>query len=1117
MAIKTSRNKIGYKVKRPTLKQVRELPPEGQLFLYLQDFAERITAKFTSPAAGEPEDHLRAPVEKLLSAYGEIISRNIVLAGESKLRERLGKPDYAATDGAVIIGYIEIKAPGKGTSPDYFKGHDRDQWKRFQSVPNIIYTDGNEWALFRSGELEAKRLRLSGDVRTDGRSAAAEADARALFQLLAEFSSWRPIVPQKPKELAEFLAPYCRLIRDDVLDGVSDTKSSLRILRDEIKRLLFPEATDQQFADAYAQTIIFALLLAQSEGADVLDLASAYKTLESHHLLLSRALQFLTDRQALQEISSSVSLAQRVIHEVSLESMKTGSAGEDPWLFFYEYFLAKYDPKLRKSWGVYYTPVEVVRCQVRLIDEILSKHLGRNMGFVEPGVITLDPALGTGTYLLTIIDHALKRVEEEEGEGAVKGGARSLIHNLHGFEWMVGPYAVSQLRFAGTLTAHGATIPLGGLGIYLTNTLESPHIRPPAPPLFHKPIAQEHERALKIKDAEHVLVCLGNPPYGRHEAADEMNRAVTGGWVRYGDKNEPPILMDFIESARKAGHGVHLKNLYNQYVYFIRWALWKVFEHKTATGPGIVSFITAASYLDGDAFSGLREHMRRVCDQVYIIDLGGEGRGTRKEKNVFAIQTPVAIFIAWRKSIKATETPALTRYVRIEGNRAEKLNRLDNVRSFQGLQWQDVPSDWQAPFRPRESGDYACWPHIKELFPWQNNGVKAGRTWVIDPTENGLKEKLSHLFGGEPSEQAELFKESPTGRKLRDKTHQLPPSHVPLLPLYQEKNSDGVPIRPYSYRSFDRQCIIADARFLDRPSPPLWQAHSERQVYFASLFSNPLGKGQGLTCCAEIPDLDFFRGSYGAKAILPLYRDPNADKPNILPGLLHLLSGIYDRSVTPEDFAGYVYSTLAHPEYTSRFARVLESRQVRVPLTKDSSLFFKAGEFGKRLIWLHTYGERMTSKVRPKGKIPTGKAKCIQAVSDKEEDYPIDFSYDSDSKTLRVGDGRFGPLEKDIYGFEVSGLKVIKSWLGYRMRERAGKKSSPLDDIRPQAWTYEFTRELLELLWVLEMTVEGYPDQKELFYKIIGGDLIKANDLPPVPEWARQAPKAYPPGDLNLV
>lgn len=351
--------------------------------------------------------------------------------------------------------------------------------------------------------------------------------------------------------------------------------------------------------------------------------------------------------------------------------LKATSATKDPWLFFYEDFLASYDPKLRKESGVYFTPIEVVHCQVRLIDEILHKHLGKQMGFVEAGVSTLDPAVGTGTYLLGIVEHSLSRVDNEEGPGAVKGGARSLAHNLHGFEWMVGAYSVAQLRFSQILTKQGIALPPTGPGIYLTNTLESPHTHPPAPPLFHKPIAQEHERALKIKDAEHVLVCLGNPPYGRHEASTEDNKAITGGWVRYGDKghNVKAIFEDFLEPARKAGHGVHLKNLYNLYVYFIRWSLWKVFEHKTATGPGILSFITASSYLDGDAFVGVREHMRRICDHIDVIDLGGEGRGTRKDDNVFAIQTPVAIFVAWRKAKPNPETLATVRYTRIEGTR----------------------------------------------------------------------------------------------------------------------------------------------------------------------------------------------------------------------------------------------------------------------------------------------------------------------------------------------------------------------------------------------------------------------------------------------------------------
>ena len=267
-----------------------------------------------------------------------------------------------------------------------------------------------------------------------------------------------------------------------------------------------------------------------------------------------------------------------------MQLLTATSATKDPWLFFYEDFLASYDPKLRKVSGVYFTSLEVVRCQVKATDEkLLHKHLGRNMGFVEAGVATLDPAVRTGTYLLGIIEHALSRVEEEEGSGAIKGGARALFHNLHGFEWMVGPYAVAQLRFSQALTKRGISLPATGPGIYLTNTLESPHTHPPAPPLFHVPIAREHERALKIKDSEHILVCLGNPPYGRHEASSPDNQALTGGWVRFGDKNNPsakPIMEDFLEPVRKAGYGVHL-NLLPLLVLLVTILS---LRHKTATG-----------------------------------------------------------------------------------------------------------------------------------------------------------------------------------------------------------------------------------------------------------------------------------------------------------------------------------------------------------------------------------------------------------------------------------------------------------------------------------------------------------------------------------------------------
>ena len=1083
----------------------KDISLRQRLFEPLQTFADQLTAKFSARSSGEPEDQLKSPVDQLFAAYGKIISCSIILKGESTLHSRLGRPDFAAHSDKLPVGYIELKAPGKGANPDLFKGHDREQWKRFQNVPNLIYTDGNEWALYRSGELAAKRIRLSGDIRTDGKKAVSEENAKALFQLFADFTAWMPIVPKKPKDLAAFLAPFCRLIREEVIDSLQIPSSPMHSLKTEIKALLFPDANDDQFADAYAQTVVFALLLGQMEGADVLDLRSAYDTLEHHHSLLSRSLEFLTDKEARKEISASLSITQRVIHEIPPDVLQATSATKDPWLFFYEDFLASYDPKLRKEAGVYFTPLEVVRCQVRLIDEILQKQLGRNMGFVEAGVAILDPAVGTGTYLLGIIEHALARVAAEEGPGAVKGGARSLTHNLHGFEWMVGPYSVAQLRISQALTKQGITLPSTGPGIYLTNTLESPHTVPPAPPLFHKPIAQEHERALKVKESEHVLVCLGNPPYGRHEASSKDNKAVTGGWVRYGDDQHKaaPILEEFLKPARDAGYGVHLKNLYNLYVYFIRWSLWKVFEHKTATGPGIMSFITASSYIDGDAFVGVREHMRRTCDHIDIIDLGGEGRGSRKNENVFAIQTPVAIFVAWRKAKPQPATPAIVRYTRIEGTREEKLATLDAIRSDSELKWEAVPSDWQAPFKPHAIRPFFQWPNLTNIFPWQHTGSEVKRSWPIAPEKEVLVTRWNELV--KSANKAEMFVET-RDRKITKSYNDLCKDSIILKQINEATSADMIrPVR-YAFRSFDRQWIFPDNRTGDYLRPVLWQAYSDQQIYLTSMLYTPLGIGPAMTVCAYIPDRHHF-SNRGAKDILPLYRDVKYSEPNILPGLLEVLNEAYGRKITPEDFAGYVYGIIAQPEYTQRFAEELASKEVRIPLTKDKKLFAKVSEFGKELIWLHTYGERLHDADHPAGQIPKGNAQCTKAVSDQESKYPNEFHYDETTKKLNVGDGEFAPVPLAVWEFEVSGLKVVQSWLGYRMRERSGKKSSPLDDIRPCVWTREFTRELLELLWVLEITIAGYPKQQQLLEAVLAGDLFIAAELPAVPDEAREAPK----------
>lgn len=261
--------------------------------------------------------------------------------------------------------------------------------------------------------------------------------------------------------------------------------------------------------------------------------------------------------------------------------------------------------------------------------------------------------------------------------------------------------------------------------------------------------------------------------------------------------------------------------------------------------------------------------------------------------------------------------------------------------------------------------------------------------------------------------------------------------------------------------------------------------------------------GPALSISAYVPDLHYFRGSFGAKEILPLYRDAQAQQPNLHPALPAALKQAFGKIVGAEDIAAYLYAVLAHPGYTERFHEELENREVRVPVTLDKALFAAAVAIGRRLIYLHSYGERFAQ-----GQTwPHGRTRCTKAIA--TESLPEKFSYDEATQTLHVGDGLFKPVAPAVWEFEVSGLKVVQSWLGYRMKNRKGKKSSPLDDIAPASWPPEFTSELLRLLHLLEQTLEIYPQQAALLEQIVAGPLLNADQLGAPPDEFRKSPASH--------
>ncbi len=872
-----------------------------------QRFADELRANFAAGIPAQPEDQLKAPVSALIRA----VTANVLTRTEAQVHDLGGRPDIGVSVRGALCGYVELKAPGFGARTNRFRGRDKDQWEKFKALPNVLYTDSVEWALYRSGkhQPEESPVVIRFDDLIERGSAALDNTALArLHTILLDFLSWEPIVPTTAPALAEMLAPLCRLLRTDVLAAAEREDSALHRLCGEIRDYLFPHVTDAEFADIYAQTLTYALLLARLSGETDLTATSAADKLDSGHGLLAETLRVLTQRAARAEIETPVSLLERVIGAVDPDRLTRRG---DPWLYFYEDFLAAYDPKLRKNFGVYYTPQQVIQCQVALASELLANRFGKPLTFADEGVVFLDSSAGTAAYPIAAIESALRLVEARFGAGMLPAMATRCAQNVYGFELLVGPYAVAHLRLTNLLASAGATLPADGIHMYLTDTLESPHTDPPEPPLMAERLTAEQHRARLVKAQVPVFVCMGNPPYFREEGEEDEART-RGKWVRFGDQNVPnerPIIKDFTEPA-----GGHAKNLYNLYVYFWRWTLWKMFENPQAAGPGIVSFITASSYLRGPGFVGMRQKIREAFDEIWIIDLEGDNVGPRKTENVFEIQTPVCIAVGVRYAREKRNALACVRYTRLTGTRDEKYARLAEIRSFDDVQWRDCFTGSQEPLWPIPPASWGRSPLLTDLWPWQGCGAKFERNWPIAETRELLERRWRLLLEAPLEQKRRMFREDDDRTVQRQYIALRPPrDRLPAIASLPA-NAPPLEIVRYGFRSFDRRYAIADNRIGGRLNPSLWKAHGESQTYITSLLTGVLGKGPAIVASANVPDLHHFRGSFGGRDVIPLWRDDAASQPNIPSTLLDVLSTSIG-ATTAEDFFAYTYAVLGAPNY----------------------------------------------------------------------------------------------------------------------------------------------------------------------------------------------------------
>lgn len=409
----------------------------GNTLAAARALAEKLKKVFSLGDSSSPEDQLKAPVSSMLRAFGEAFNLDIETKTESHLAEQKVRPDIATYAGNLICGYVELKAPGLGADAPKLKGaHNKAQWEKLKNLPNLIYTDGREWALYRSGERISGIVRFDGDPRDCGEKAVSQDDGKRLESIIRDFLFWKPQVPHRPGELANYLAPLTRFLRTEVELALREERSAVSGLAQEWRNFFFPDADDVQFADAYAQTVTYAMLLARLSGAEKLSPSEAAKTLDQGNGLLARTLELLGQTGARDELRVGFELLQRSLE--ALDPAEFLKSKPDLWLYFYEDFLAAYDPKLRGDYGVYYTPRQVVELQVRLASELLEARFKKKLGFADDGVVFLDPAVGTGTYLVATVKHALEKVRERSGVGAVAPGPHRWPKTCMGLKFWLG-------------------------------------------------------------------------------------------------------------------------------------------------------------------------------------------------------------------------------------------------------------------------------------------------------------------------------------------------------------------------------------------------------------------------------------------------------------------------------------------------------------------------------------------------------------------------------------------------------------------------------------------------------------------------------------------------------
>ncbi len=725
----------------------------------------------------------RPSLHNLLNRLKDHFNKEFKIEHEPK-REQGSQPDFRVSFQGLNIGYIENKRVGENLN-QLLKN---DQIRKYLELnPNLMLTDYLKFMWVGKDENNAPLIKKEISVASlDELSKPLKPKPqteRDLIELFKSFFNHEAAPIANAKDFATHLSPRTKYLKDALIKY--QEKAQVSSIFKNFKEYLYEELSFEDFSDALAQTLTYSLFLAKlNHPFEKINLDNVRSSIPKNFAVIREMADFLKKLDEIEEIQWLLNEILSSINHVDMDSiLKDLNDDKDPYLHFYETFLSAYDPKLRESKGVYYTPDSVVKFIINALDSLLKTHfkdapLGLKSALDNENIKLLDFATGTGTFLLEAFRKALEMRKTSDGGISTKEDKyQNLLKQFYGFEYLIAPYAIAHLNLSQAFKEEFKK-PLkenDALKIILTNTLIQPKeiiAYRGLQPIFETELLNAQE----IKKDENILIITGNPPYSgasSNEGLFEWEVKATYGIepefqtieiekkVKLTDKIK--TLLKNIQTQKQGGSKEALKELkklhskyklqdeknpkwiLDDYVKFMRFAQNKI----ESLGHGIFGFISNNAFLDNPTFRGLRRSLLECYDELYILNLHGNARkkektpqGT-KDENVFNIKQGVSINLFVKK---AQTTKQKIHYYDVYGQRAEKYTFLAQ-NDLNSIEWLELtprePFYLLLPLKTRLLDEYEQGFSVKDMFQISSVGIVTGKDRIfIANNAESLKEQV---------------------------------------------------------------------------------------------------------------------------------------------------------------------------------------------------------------------------------------------------------------------------------------------------------------------------------------------------------------------------------------